>query len=160
MLTDMITFGTASLARGCGFLPDRGSDEMYYGADGRAAAWGDWEPGTGACPCISASELARRIRDSWRIHVVPYPAGIAGETDAYGCRVYLPDDRGCAFTTHPDVSSVTVSRAGDDFNPVIGTYEDALALGLDLALNMLANIIRAAKEGREVPCFFRKKLLH
>ena len=86
-------------------------------------------------------ELAKWLRDEHNIHVTPELTTCDNNgKGVYKCNIALPDDNGACLSIYSPYFYAYKETKSDKFCINIGTYEDALELGLQDALKTLINI--------------------
>jgi len=86
-------------------------------------------------------ELAKWLRDEHNIHVTPELTTCdKNGKGVYKCNIALPDDNGTCLSIDSPNFYAYKETTSDKFCINIGTYEDALELGLQDALKTLINI--------------------
>lgn len=86
-------------------------------------------------------ELAKWLRDEHNIHVIPELTTCdKNGKGVYKCNIALPDNNGTCLSIDSPNFYAYKETTSDKFCINIGTYEDALELGLQDALKTLINI--------------------
>lgn len=89
------------------------------------------------------TQLSKWLRTEHNVHVVPILSTCNNiGKGVYKCNIIFPDDNGTALSTSSLIYYAYKETVADKYCINIGTYEEALEAGLQMALETLINLLK------------------